>query len=226
MGIEVVCRMRLQKKPLVLVASVPTRGGPTCTIFLMDMRLQANSITSAPTRAGGYSGPPLRRDLGIHIAIQQSSSSNVATRSAVECGAQGPGAESDSFIISGASGYRRLRHEREASTAQAISITAVPTCAGGHGGPPLRRDLGIHIAIQQSSSSNVATRSAVECGARGPGAESDSFIISGISEYRRLRHEREASTAQANSITAASTCAGGHGGPPLRGISEMDITRS
>jgi len=165
MGIEVVCRMRLQRKPLVLVASVPACGGPTCTIFLMDMRLQAISITAVPTCAGA-AVRPYAEFFGIRLSNQHSSSSNVATRSAVECGARGPGAESDAFIISGASRYRRLRHEREASTAQANSITAAPTRAGGHGGPPLRGVFfGIRLSNQQSLSSNVATRSAVECGA-------------------------------------------------------------
>jgi hypothetical protein len=62
--------MRLQKKPLVLVASVPTRGGPTCTIFLMDIHrasdihnCSANTCgrtrRSAPTRSFLASASPV-----------------------------------------------------------------------------------------------------------------------------------------------------------------------
>jgi hypothetical protein len=116
--------------------------------------------------AGGRGGPPLRGDFGIRwAAVQQSSSSDVATRSAVECGVRGPGAESDSFIISGVSEYRRLRHEREASTAQAISITAAPTCADGHGGPPLRREF-VSKSSYESMQSQRIERSAVSIGGR------------------------------------------------------------
>ena len=68
MGIEVVCRMRIQKKPMVLGASVPARAGQICTLFLMGMRVPAISITAAPTCAGGHGGPPLRGAFGIRCA--------------------------------------------------------------------------------------------------------------------------------------------------------------
>ena len=111
--------------------------------------------------------PSLRGDFGIRLSNQRVSRSNVATRSAVECGARGPGAESDSFIISGASEYRRLRHEREASTAQAISITAAPTCAGGHSGPPLRGEL-VSKSSYESMQNQRIERSAVSIRGRNP----------------------------------------------------------
>jgi len=159
--------MRLQKKPMVLGDSVPARAGQICTLFLMAMRLQAISIIAAPICAGGHSGPPLRGEFGIRIAVQQASRSNVATRSVVECGARGPGAESDSFIISGGSEYRRLRHEREASTAQAISIIAAPICAGGRGGPPLRREF-VSKSSYESMQNQRIERSGVSIGGRNP----------------------------------------------------------
>ena len=159
--------MRLHKKLMVLGASVAACAGQICTIFLMDMRLSEISISTAPTCAGGHGGPPLRGDFGIRLSNQRVSRSNVATRSAVECGARGPGAESDSFIISGASAYRRLRHEREASTAQAISITAAPTCVSGHSGPPLRREL-VSKSSYESMQNQRIERSAVSIRGRNP----------------------------------------------------------
>ena len=61
MGIEVVCRMRLQKKPMVLGASVPARAGQICTLFLMAMFLPGGAAAVLPYAENLASASPFKK---------------------------------------------------------------------------------------------------------------------------------------------------------------------